>query len=214
MNDLGKKFVSAALAGTVIAGVPATASATTFTVDDALAIEQTVQTEQKVDYYTYTAVEGDTFEILSIRYFEEATHAEKMAQYNNMNVNDPINVGQEIKIPKTLKVLYGSEFTGLNKEARFIQMAYPDDVVYVVKAGDTLSKIIKENYPIGNQTKIEKVAYYNNIEDINLIYEGQEILLPCEEKLVRIELPGMSMTYDYDSNEVVINNDSMLRLGK
>ena len=213
MNDAGRKFASVALAGAVMAGVPtATAHAESLATPNVTPEVGVVETKKEVLDYDYIVKEGDTFESLSNTFFEEPNHAEAIAKYNNMEVNTPLQPGSTIKIAKTLKILYGPTFTGTNKEARIVQMVYPEDEVYVVKAGDSLSKIIKNRYGKYTQDKIEKLAFYNNIENPDLIFEGQEIKIPCEEKLQHIELPQSNLTYDYDSNEVVINEGQSLRL--
>jgi LysM repeat protein len=47
---------------------------------------------------------------------------------------------------------------------------------YIVKSGDTLSTICRKHY--GNTSICQKVATYNGIKNINLIYAGNAIKLP------------------------------------
>lgn len=48
--------------------------------------------------------------------------------------------------------------------------------VYTVKAGDTLMSICKKHY--GTTTKYTEVLKYNELDDANVLYVGQEIKLP------------------------------------
>lgn len=47
-----------------------------------------------------------------------------------------------------------------------------DEIVYIVKKGDTLSKIAKDY-----KTTVDKLAKDNNIKNVNLIYVGQKIII-------------------------------------
>lgn len=47
-------------------------------------------------------------------------------------------------------------------------------VIYTVKAGDTLTHIANKY-----NTTIQRIAYYNNIKDVNKIYVGQELKIIC-----------------------------------
>ena len=51
-----------------------------------------------------------------------------------------------------------------------------ETIVYIVKRGDTLSKIAK-NYG----TTVESIAKLNNIKNINLIYTGQRLIIPVDK---------------------------------
>ena len=48
-----------------------------------------------------------------------------------------------------------------------------NDYLYVVKSGDTLSSIASKY-----NTTYQDIAKYNNIENPNIIYVGQEIKIP------------------------------------
>lgn len=48
--------------------------------------------------------------------------------------------------------------------------------VYTVKTGDTLMSICKKHY--GTTTKYTEVLKYNELDDANVLYVGQEIKLP------------------------------------
>lgn len=47
---------------------------------------------------------------------------------------------------------------------------------YIVKKGDTLSKICMENY--GNMSKVQQICELNNLTDPEVIFEGQKLMLP------------------------------------
>lgn len=78
------------------------------------------------------------------------TSYQELAKYNNIENPNIIYIGQEIKIPFTSK-----------------------EKTYIVKSGDTLSSIASKY-----NTTYQKLAKYNNIENPNIIYVGQEIKIP------------------------------------
>lgn len=53
--------------------------------------------------------------------------------------------------------------------------------IYTVQAGDTLWEIVRKYYNLNNETdiynKVHEVAKNNNLEDINMIYPNQKIIL-------------------------------------
>lgn len=53
-----------------------------------------------------------------------------------------------------------------------------ETIVYIVKRGDTLSKIAK-NYG----TTVESIVKLNNIKNINLIYTGQRLIIPVDKNI-------------------------------
>ena len=55
-------------------------------------------------------------------------------------------------------------------------MSLTEPQSYVVKKGDTIISICKSYY--GNIDKVQVVAEYNDIDDINKLYVGQVIKLP------------------------------------
>ena len=60
------------------------------------------------------------------------------------------------------------------KQTSVVSLTEPQS--YVVKKGDTIISICKSYY--GNIDKVQVVADYNNIDDINKLYIGQVIKLP------------------------------------
>jgi LysM repeat protein len=73
---------------------------------------------------------------------------QNLAKYNNISNPDLIYPGQQIKIPNN------------------------NEVVYIVKKGDTLSSIAKKY-----NTTYQNLAKINNISNPNLIYIGQKIVI-------------------------------------
>ena len=89
-----------------------------------------------------------------------------LTNFNN-NINSSfLNVGQEILIPPRLQDTSPGE--GL-----------PDQIVYVVESGDTISSIA---YELG--TTIEKIVNGNPGENLDIIFPGQEIIVPLSSPTV------------------------------
>ena len=99
----------------------------------------------------YTVVKGDTLSGIAKKY---NTTYQKLAEYNGIKNPNLIYVGQKIKIPN------GSTPTPST------------DVIYIVKGGDTLSRIAQRY-----GTTYQKIAKDNNIKNPNLIYIGQKIVI-------------------------------------
>ena len=78
------------------------------------------------------------------------TTYQELAKYNNIENPNIIYVGQEIKIPSA-----------------------SNNNIYIVRSGDTLTSIASKY-----NTTYQELAKYNNIENPNIIYVGQEIKIP------------------------------------
>ena len=52
---------------------------------------------------------------------------------------------------------------------------------YIIKKGDVLSAICRKYY--GDSSLSTKLAKYNNIKNVNLIYAGKTLKLPDKSKL-------------------------------
>lgn len=97
----------------------------------------------------YTVQPGDTLSEIAERY---CANWRDIAATNNLADPDRIYPGQRLVIPN------GHE---------------PDDNVYIVKAGDTLSGIAQRY-----GTTWQALAYHNNLADPNRIYPGQCLRIP------------------------------------
>lgn len=94
----------------------------------------------------YIVKKGDTLSEIANMY---NTTYQKLAKYNNISNPNLIYPGQEIRIP--------------TRET---------DNIYIVKKGDTLSKIASMY-----NTTYQKLAKDNNISNPNLIYPGEKIII-------------------------------------
>ena len=96
-----------------------------------------------------------------------------------------------------------------------------EDIVYIVKKGDTLSGIASKY-----GTTYQELAAYNNISNPNLIYPGQEIKIPNGEEIIYTVQKGDSLssiaakygtTWQaiYEKNKDVIgSNPNLIRPGQ
>ncbi|MGC6768704.1 aggregation-promoting factor [Enterococcus sp. LJL128] len=53
------------------------------------------------------------------------------------------------------------------------------DTIYTVQTGDSLSKISQQVF--GDSSLIQKIAEDNNIENINMIYTGQQLIIKTDD---------------------------------
>jgi len=69
-----------------------------------------------------------------------------------------------------------SEFTGTMPEVSTIQEQLNADNYYIVKKGDTLDSISRARY--GTSSQVDAICRMNGLDDGNLIFIGQKLLLP------------------------------------
>lgn len=101
---------------------------------------------------------GDTLSRLALRY---NTTVARLVELNNIANPNLIYAGQTLIVPsgETIEESDGNSTSG--------------QIIYIVKAGDTLNKIAAE---FG--TTAIAIARENNIRNINLIYVGQRLVIP------------------------------------
>lgn len=102
---------------------------------------------------TITIRWGDTLSELAIKY---NTTVAILVELNNISNPDLIYAGAILIVP--------SSSSGGSTS---------DEEIYIVKYGDTLSKIAREY-----NTTVNAIASINNIRNVNLIYVGQRLIIP------------------------------------
>lgn len=95
---------------------------------------------------------GDTLSEIAAKY---ELNVDDLIRWNNIENPDLISVGQKIE-------LSGHE------------PALPEDQIYVVQPGDTVSEIA-EKFGL----RWVDIGAANKLEDINKIYAGQELIIPA-----------------------------------
>lgn len=91
---------------------------------------------------------------------------EVLMSYNDLTRDSVLRVGQEIRIPPAVSPNVGLRTIPEGDEL-------PPQMVYVIQSGDTLSDIA-----YNNGTTVDTLARYNPDVDLDLIYPGQEIIVP------------------------------------
>lgn len=87
----------------------------------------------------------------------------------------------EIEVDKSLQEIEETEeteeeFTGTMPEVSTIQEQLKEESYYIVEKGDTLDSISKKQY--GTTGRVDAICRMNGLEDGNLIFIGQKLLLP------------------------------------
>ncbi len=106
-------------------------------------------------YKTIRIVWGDTLSGIALDY---GTTVAELVRINNIQNPNLIFAGETLRVPIT------SSGSGGDDPIR--------DVVYIVKRGDTLSKIA-----IKYGTTVNNIARMNGIKNVNLIYVGQRLII-------------------------------------
>ena len=106
-------------------------------------------------YKTITIIRGDTLNKIANEY---GTTVQELVSINNILNPNLIYTGNTLKVPVTTSGGDGDDPL--------------EEVVYIVKKGDTLSKIAF-NY----DTTVSQIARNNNISNPNLIYPGQRLII-------------------------------------
>jgi len=102
---------------------------------------------------TITIKWGDTLSELAIKY---NTTVARLVELNNISNPNLIYAGNTLIVP-----------------GKSEQDSTSDEEIYIVKYGDTLSKIAREY-----NTTVNAIATANNIRNVNLIYVGQRLVIP------------------------------------
>lgn len=110
------------------------------------------------EYKTITIVRGDTLSKLARIY---GTTVQELVKINNIQNPNLIYAGESLIIPVTTSGSGGDNPL--------------EQIVYIVKKGDTLSKIA-QNY----RTTVREIAKTNNIKNVNLIYVGQRLIINAQ----------------------------------
>ena len=129
---------------------------------------------------TYTVKSGDTLSAIANRY---STTVAELVSLNNISNPNLIFVGQTIKLPKAQSTQEQTVVkeddpkpqpqTQSQAQTEVTQTSRPEENVYTVKSGDTLSAIANKY-----NTTVAELARINNIGNPNLIYVNQKIVLP------------------------------------
>ena len=111
-----------------------------------------------VNYITITIAKGNTLSEIAKSY---GTTVQELVSINNIANPNLIYAGNTLKVPSTTSGGAGNDPLG--------------EIVYIVKKGDTLSKIAL-NY----DTSVTKIATENGIQNPNLIYPGQRLIIKTQ----------------------------------
>ena len=198
-----KTIISVALAGSLVSGLPAVASAD-FVVSqpDGLTMEEAYD-----DNIVYYVVEGDTLGGICERVYNDASLWELLAEYNHMKLPCQLFVGDKITIPRVIKgrlngyplraeadekaLYFGKEVVVTYEPVVQAPVVETEDETYTVKCGDTLTCITRVFYGLETREAVDKLATYNNLSDPNRISVGQVLYIPSLEKLKAV------VPYDY-----------------
>lgn len=102
------------------------------------------------NYTEHTVVSGDTLWKISQKY---SVSVNDIVQFNNLNVNQPLFIGQVIKIPVTT-------------------VEQPKETIHTVQSGDTLWKIAQK-YSI----TVDALVQANNLNSNQYLYIGQKLVI-------------------------------------
>ena len=107
-------------------------------------------------YKIITILRGDTLSKIAKEY---GTTVNELAKINNIQNINLIYAGRTLRVP----ISNSQENNNL------------EEIVYIVKRGDTLSKIALEY-----NVKVNEIARENQIKNVNLIYPGQRLIIKTE----------------------------------
>jgi len=125
------------------------------------------------DDTAYKVKKGDTLSSIATKFYGNNANRYNIKSYNETAfkaTNGRLKPGMEILIPATLKHQNRLPEITLAKGEK----------IYTVKLGDTLFTISREQ--LGNGDRYKEIFERNKdrIKKINMIYEGQEIVLPAK----------------------------------
>lgn len=155
---------------------------------------------------TYTVKPGDTLGKIASKLLGSQKKAERIAKANGMGVAEPLKVGRELLIPgggRTDDATVGDVAVGTAKPEKkskdskkkerkpknpaseqVLDYSNYDFKMYVVKPGDSLSKIAKAFYESGNGAEL--IRKYNKLggstEKETPLKAGEKILIPLPKQ--------------------------------
>ena len=186
MKNNTRRFLSLALAGTIIAGAH---TATAYANDDTpISYSQEACTN-------YIVREGDTLGKIAKKFFGNAAYWEYLATFNNIEDANTIFPGDVIKIPDTWLYQPTAPVQSQAPIQNYVY-DYTADNTYTVQKGDTLYCIVRVQYGLKNQEAVDKLATYNNLSDPNRLSVGQVLLIPSLEKLLAVQQRDYSEQYN------------------
>ncbi len=196
MNKGTKRFLSFALASTLVAGLPAVAHAegNNNSNGEEATIEETIASSR-----TYIVQEGDTLGKIAERFYGNAALYEQLAKINNIQNPALIFAGQIITIPRDLTVAYDYQ----NNEAVVVP-AYEEERTYTVKSGDVLDCIVRVLYGSNDRLLVDQFATWNSLSDPNRINVGDVLSVP-DIRLLRQIQPN-DYTAEYNRMGWILNH--------
>ncbi|GAB4194623.1 MAG: hypothetical protein Fur006_40500 [Coleofasciculaceae cyanobacterium] len=122
------------------------------------------------DWVPYTVQSGDTLSGIAQKTmgYDSAPYYSFIAEHNGIANPNLIFAGQQILVP-----------TEVSAPTEFLDKYY-NWVSYTVQPGDTLSEIAQKTMGNGTAPYYNFIAQKNGIPDPNVIYAGQQILVPAE----------------------------------
>lgn len=123
-------------------------------------------------YQIYKVQPGDTLWLIAEKFYGSGFNQEEIAKANKIDLNSPIEVGQELIIPKITPQFptKGEINHNQTEKATFTGNTYQ------VKEGDYLYKIALEVY--GDGDLWPKIAQANKITNADILTPGQKLIIP------------------------------------
>lgn len=126
------------------------------------------------EFFDHTVVKGETLEDISKRYFGTTRHAGAIARSNPLLSPANIREGRVIRVPRDPDNVQGIP-------------TVPEPVpaanrTYVVKSGDSLSKISKAMYGTTRHARLIFEANRDQLKDEDSISLGQTLVIPPQPK--------------------------------
>jgi len=118
---------------------------------------------------THTVSEGETLWDIAENYYGDGFAWEKIANTNDIADPNSIEANQKLEIPKDTE-------TNETDVAEILPETGISGDVYIVESGDTLWAVACKE--LDDCYNWDKIAQLNNINDPEIIYEGNELLLP------------------------------------
>src|SRR5690625_3910328 len=125
---------------------------------------------------TYTVKSGDTLSHIASNH---GTSAKKIADLNNMSLSDIIHVGDKLKVSGTANNDSSSNSSNndsnSNSSSNSSSSSSSETTTYVVKSGDTLSKIAS-----AHGTTANKIASLSGISTSDILHIGDKLTVSGE----------------------------------
>lgn len=166
------------------------------TLNDLFAVSRNEEKKEYAAPEEYVIQSGDNLTKICNAYYGNSNIKTiwRLATYNNLASPSLIYAGNKLLIPskEELDNIIPYDYSAALEAEKNVE-----DTLYTVVHFDTVTRICNKFYGISDRDTVWKFSTYNNLDDQNMIYEGQVLRIPSYDVLKTV------VSRDYSATERV-----------